>query len=144
MGDYTIKAQLDARCTASDLMQWLDDADGIAGWWSDTVVGEAGSVGGTFHVTFPSTPIVFDLEVMELTDDAVQWYVAQNPPWWQGTTIRFELAPGEAGGTSLLFTHGGFDAEDPIIAAITPAWVRFVDNLVAVAESGVASPSVVN
>jgi hypothetical protein len=37
-----------------------------------------------------------------------------------------------------------FDADDPIIAAITPAWVRFLDNLMAVAVSGRANPAVVN
>jgi hypothetical protein len=44
----------------------------------------------------------------------------------------------------MLFTHGGFNPDDPIIQAITPAWVRFLDNLVAVAESGKPNPAVVN
>jgi hypothetical protein len=74
----------------------------------------------------------------------VEWRVDQNPPWWQGTTIRFELSASEDGRTQMLFTHGGFRPEDPIIQAITPAWVRFLDNLVAVAESGTPNPAVVN
>ena len=74
----------------------------------------------------------------------VEWRIDKNPPWWQGTTIRFELSESEDGRTQMLFTHAGFSPEDPIIQVITPAWVRFLDNLVAVAESGKPNPAVVN
>lgn len=144
MGDYAIKAQFDAGCAVSDVRRWLDSAAGIAGWWSDTVAGEAGTVGGSFGVTFPTSPVVFDLQVTALDDDVVEWHVPVNPPWWKGTTIRFDLAEGEGGGTTFVFTHAGFDPDDPIIQVITPAWVRFLDNLVAVAETGRAAPAVVN
>lgn len=144
MGDYSIKAQFEAVCPSSELRRWLDSPNGIAGWWSDKVEGAAGRVGDTFHVTFPTSPVVFDLEVMAISDRAVEWHIPQNPPWWQGTTIRFELSDANAGKTQMLFTHSGFDPDDPIIQVITPAWVRFLDNLVAVAESGKANPAVVN
>lgn len=144
MGDYSIKAQFEAACSLVKVKGLLDTPQGIAGWWSDKVEGAAGTVGDSFHVTFPTSPVVFDLEVTAISDTSVEWHVPQNPPWWQGTTIRFELS--DAGGhqTQVLFTHKGFDADDPIIQVITPAWVRFLDNLVAVAESGRANPAVVN
>jgi len=143
MGDYAIKAQFESASDSSEIKKWLDNTEGIAGWWSDRVEGSAGSSGDEFHVSFPSTPVVFDLEVTECSDDAVEWHVAESPPWWKGTTIRFDLSPGEQG-TTLLFTHRGFEPDDPIIQAITPAWVRFVDNLVEVARSGNANPAVSN
>ncbi len=144
MGDYTIKAQFEASCPRKEVIPWLTSSDGIAGWWSDTVDGEAGSPGGEFHVTFPTTPVVFDLEVTARDEDAVEWRVPESPPWWKGTTIRFDLSEGERETTQILFTHRGFEKDDPIIAAITPAWVRFLDNLIAVAESGQPNPAVVN
>lgn len=144
MGDYSIKAQFEAACPPATVTRWLDSPEGIAGWWSDTVHGDAGSPGDEFHVTFPTSPVVFDLEVAAADDTLVEWRVPENPPWWKGTTIRFELSEGESGTTQMLFTHHGFEPEDPIIAVITPAWVRFLDNLVAVAESGRANPAVVN
>jgi hypothetical protein len=143
MGDYAIKAQFESASDATEIKKWLDNTEGIAGWWSDRVEGSAGSPGDEFQVSFPSTPVVFELEVTECSDDAVEWHVAESPPWWKGTTIRFDLSPGEQG-TNLLFTHRGFEPNDPIIQAITPAWVRFVDNLVEVARSGNANPAVVN
>ncbi|MGH8872115.1 MAG: hypothetical protein ACRDWS_09085 [Acidimicrobiia bacterium] len=144
MGDYAIRARFEVACPPHSVMRWLDNAAGIAGWWSDRVEGEAGAIGETFHVAFPTTPVIFDLEVRAASEDAVEWHVPTSPPWWKGSTIRFDLAAIEDQKTSLLFTHRGFDPDDAIIEVITPAWVRFLDNLVAVAESGRPAPAVVN
>lgn len=143
MVDYSIRAAFEAACSLTKVKRWLDSPEGISGWWSDQVEGEASRKGDEFHVRFPSSPVVFDLVVNESSDNAVEWSVPASPPWWKGTTIRFDLtADGDK--TKLAFSHGGFDPSDPIIAVITPAWVRFLDNLVAVAESGQANPAVVN
>lgn len=143
MGGYAIKAQFEASCPPAAVMKWLNTPEGIAGWWSDKVEGSAGSPGDEFHVSFPTSPVVFDLAVREASDEAVEWHVAESPPWWKDTTIRFELSATDEA-TTLLFTHGGFDPDDPIIPVITPAWVRFLDNLVSVAEADAPSPAVVN
>lgn len=144
MGDYHLHMAFEIEADRSGVLPWLTTTNGIAGWWSDTVAGEAGETGDTFVVAFPDSPVDFELAVANASRDRVEWFVADNPPWWQGTTIRFDLADSEEGGTQLLFSHRGFEPDDPIIAAITPAWVRFLDNLVAVAESGQANPAVVN
>lgn len=142
--DYEIRAQFTAQARPADLRKWLSSPKGIAGWWSDDVRGEASEKGDTFQVRFPASPDVFELEVTEASEDTVEWHVPESPPWWKGTSIRFDMKEGEDGGSTLLFTHRGFTPDDPIIQVITPAWVRFLDNLVAVAESGKANPAVVN
>jgi hypothetical protein len=143
MGDYAIKALVQVETSPQELKRWLDSTEGIAGWWSDSVEGDAGEVGGTIRVAFPTSPVTFELVVSELTDDTVEWEVPESPPWWKGTKIRFEMSEDEDG-TGVRFLHGGFDPDDPIIEVITPAWVRFLDNLAQVAASGVPSPAVVN
>lgn len=87
--------------------------------------------------------VVFDIEVIAASDGVVEWHVPESPPWWKGTTIRFEAGPDENGKTAFLFTRG-FAEDDPIIAAITPARVRFLDRSVEVAESVRPNPVVVN
>lgn len=143
MGEYAIKAGFQAACPPADVTRWLATTEGIAGWWSDTVTGSASAVGDEFHVKFPTTDVVFDLVVSDLTETSVEWTVPKSPPWWQGTAIRFELSENE-GATSVLFTHRGFDPDDPGISVYTPAWVGFLNNLMAVAENGQPSPAVVN
>jgi len=145
MGDYAIQARFEADCQPADLLKWLNSTEGIAGWWSDTVSGSASLEGDGFHVKFPTTDVVFDLFVSETTDRSIEWTVPESPPWWRGTTIRFELGETENGsGTGLLFTHRGFEPDDPIIAVVTPAWVGFLNNLAEVARTGKANPAVVN
>ena len=147
MGDYQIRARFETKATRADVRRWLDNAEGIAGWWSDTVVGSAGAVGDSFEVSFPSTPVAFGLDVTRMDAETIEWHVPENPQWWKGSTIGFHLtaaAAAEGGGTSMLFTHGGFSEGHPIIEIITPAWIRYLDNLVAVAESGTANPAVTN
>ena len=144
MGDYAIQARFDTNCTRSDVVRWLTSVEGLAGWWTDSVSGAAAGPGDVFHARFPTTDVVFDLEVTEATNDVVAWHVPESPPWWKGTTIRFDIAEGEGAKTAFLFTHRGFNDDDPMIAVVTPAWVRFLDRLVEVAESGQPNPVVVN
>jgi len=143
MGDYAIKAQFEFDAQGSSVRRWLNNPSGIAGWWSDKVEGAAGAKDDEFHVTFPTSPVVFDLKFTSISDRLIEWHIAENPPWWKGTTISFALSETD-GKTQLLFTHRGFEPDDPIIEVITPAWVRFLDNLVAVANSGHPNPAVVN
>lgn len=144
MSDYAIQARFEASCPPAEVSRLLTSTEGIAGWWSDSVSGQASSVGDRFHVRFPTSDVVFDLDVTEISSSVVEWHIPESPPWWKDTTIRFEVGEGEADGVSLLFSHGGFSPDDPIIAVITPAWVRFLDNLVEVAQTGRPNPSVVN
>lgn len=144
MGDYGIMAEFQADCAPAQVRRWLDSPKGIAGWWSDRVEGRAGTPGDHFHVSFPTTPVVFDLEVTTAAPELVEWRIPENPPWWRGTVISFELSESDGDTTRILFSHRGFDPEDPIIPVITPAWIRFLDNLVAVAESGRPNPAVVH
>jgi hypothetical protein len=143
MNDYTIKAKFETGVTPREIMAWLRSTDGIAGWWSDRVSGAAASKGDEFNVEFPTTDAVVGLVVAEAGDNVVEWHVPESPPWWKDTSIRFEVEAQEDGST-LSFTHRGFDPEDPIIPVITPAWVGFLNNLVQVARTGQPSPAVVN
>lgn len=143
MGNYAVQARFEAACAPGDIMKWLTTPEGIAGWWSDTVSGSAAETGDEFHVVFPTTDVVFDLVVADSGDAVVQWDVPESPPWWKGTSIRFQVSETDDG-SSLLFSHSGFEPDDPVIAVITPAWVGFLNNLIEVAQTGKANPAVVN
>lgn len=143
MGDYAIQARFDVARPTGDLLSWLNSVEGISGWWSDSVSGAASRQGDRFDVDFPTTDVTFELVVSRCDEQVVRWEVPESPPWWKGTTIGFEIEETDDGST-LLFSHGGFEPGDPTIAVITPAWVRFLDNLVEVAQTGRPNPAVVN
>jgi uncharacterized protein YndB with AHSA1/START domain len=143
VGDYHIQAQIEIGASPIEVRRWLESPEGIAGWWSDSVAGAAAAEGDRFEVRFPTTDVVFQLAVTDASPERIEWRIAENPPWWKGTTIRFDLV-GEGEGTRLLFSHRDFDPDNPVIPVITPAWMQFLFNLKAVAESGEANPAVIN
>ena len=63
------------------------------------------------------------------------------PPWWAGTTIRWDLADNpDAAGTRLLFSHRDYDPENPVIPTVTPAWGQIILRLKTRAETGARNP----
>jgi hypothetical protein len=110
-------------------MQALTTSDSVEGWWSRPVDGDPGKDGGEFHISFPDVPQPFEFAV-ERGDRSLAWRTLAFPPWWADTTIRWRVEdPDDGDGTRLVFTHEGFDATNPIIPVITPAWARFIVGL---------------
>ena len=145
MGDYHVMMQFEVAADSVDVMRRLKSTEAIASWWSDGVSGSAGSVGDRFKVTLPDAPAAFELEVTRADGAGVDWFVAAQPEWWAGTTVRIDVvkAPGDEG-SMLHFSHRDFDADSPVIAMVTPAWAQIVARLKAVAESGHSDPFFVN
>lgn len=140
MGDYRIRMLFDIDAEEAAVRRALTTRDGIAAWWSDTVGGDPSRSGGDLLVTFPDLPQPFHFRV---GDDGgqISWETLEFPPWWEGTTIRWSLAPvPDADGTRLLFSHEGFDPDAEIIPVITPAWAGIIDRLKRYAESGQPDP----
>jgi hypothetical protein len=70
------------------------------------ITGAAGRIGTYLRRRLPNLgrrlPMTWDLETVELTEPTrAVWKAIAGPPYWAGTTIVFELAPGEDGGTVL-------------------------------------------
>ena len=134
MGEYAVRMQFDIDAEPDAVLEALTTVDGVERWWSRPVDGAPGADGGEFHISFPDVPKPFAFAV-ERDDRSVAWRTKAFPPWWAGTTIRWQVAePDEGTGTRLQFTHEGFDPTDPIIPIITPAWAQFIFGLKDVVE----------
>jgi hypothetical protein len=73
--------------------------------------------------------------------DRIEWVAGRFPPWWAGTTIRFELSENPDGpGTRLLFSHRDYEPDDPVIPIVTPAWAQILLRLKSYAETGNPEP----
>jgi uncharacterized protein YndB with AHSA1/START domain len=144
MGDYHILMQFDIAADHDTVHHALSTQDGIRSWWSSRTTGPDGS--GHLEVSFPDLPgqpFIFDVT----RDDAerVEWRTGDFPPPWAGTTLRWDLsdAPPDAQPgaiTRLLFSHRDFDADNPVIAIVTPAWAQIILRLKSYAETGRPDP----
>jgi len=76
----------------------------------------------------------------------VVWKSLGEFPYWEGTTVTWELSPtppdSAVQGTRLLFRHAGFsdDYKDWIYASVNYTWGQVLGRLRAYAETGEPQP----
>ncbi len=138
MGGYHIRMQFDVEATPETVERALTTADGIRGWWTTRASLDADD--RRLRVSFPDVDQPFEFSVRDGAD-RVEWVTGVFPPWWAGTTIRWELEKNpEAPGTRLRFSHRGYEPDNPVIPIVTPAWAQIVLRLKAYAETGERQP----
>jgi hypothetical protein len=137
MGEYHILMQFDVDADGQTLRRALTSEDGIRSWWSTRTDGPRD---GRLLVSFPDVPQPFEFAVEE-EDGRIDWVTGAFPPWWAGTTVRFELGDNPEGpGTRLLFSHRDYEPDNPVIPIVTPAWAQILLRLKGYAESGNPHP----
>jgi uncharacterized protein YndB with AHSA1/START domain len=138
MGDYAILMQFDIEADRETVRRALTGQEGIRSWWSARTDGPAD---GQLRVSFPDVPQAFEFSVEGNDGDRVEWVTGGFPPWWAGTSIRWDLADNPDGaGTRLLFNHGGYAPDNPVIPIVTPAWAQIILRLKGYAETGRRQP----
>jgi uncharacterized protein YndB with AHSA1/START domain len=142
VGDYHILMQLDIAADQATVRQALTTENGIQAWWTSRAAlrSPAGGLDGHLATTFPDDPTPFEFEVRE-APERIEWVTGGFPPWWAGTTVRFDLAENPDGdGTRLSFSHRDYAADNPVIPIVTPAWAQILLRLRGYAESGRPQP----
>jgi uncharacterized protein YndB with AHSA1/START domain len=141
MGEYHILMQFDIAADRERIRRALTEQDGIASWWSErtTLRNESGTK--RLEVSFPDMPQPFELEVIREMPERIEWRTGGFPPWWAGTTIRWDLSDNPDGpGTRLMFSHRDYAPDNPVIPIVTPAWAQIILRLKAYAETGRPDP----
>jgi uncharacterized protein YndB with AHSA1/START domain len=138
MGDYHILMQFDIEADREKVRSALTSEAGVRSWWSTRADGPAE---GELRVSFPDVPQPFEFSVSEDGGARIEWVTGGFPPWWAGTTIRFDLADNPQGpGTRLLFSHRDYEPDNPVIPIVTPAWAQILLRLKGYAETGEPQP----
>jgi uncharacterized protein YndB with AHSA1/START domain len=138
MGNYHILMQFDIAADRSTVHKALSTEQGIRSWWSKRT---NGPTDGQLRVNFPDVPQPFEFAVARDDDEQVDWVTGGFPPWWAGTTIRWQMMDNpEAPGTRLLFSHRDYEPDNPVIPIVTPAWAQIILRLKAYAETGEPQP----
>jgi hypothetical protein len=136
MGDYHVLMQFDIEAEPEKVRRALDTEEGIRSWWTTRAQLE----GRSLQTSFPDVPQPFEFSVSE-TPERIDWITGGFPPWWAGTTIRFDIGRRPDGpGTRLLFSHRDYEPDNPVIPVITPAWAQILLRLKSFAETGTPQP----
>lgn len=120
----------------------------ITSWWTTLFKGRAKSNGDEFTVRFGDN-IFKTMEVMELSDGIkIVWRVKdsligipgfRNQKEWIGTTIIWEIVPGEIN-TGLKLTHIGLKPGVECYAICTAGWQQFLNSLKTYLETAKGNP----
>jgi uncharacterized protein YndB with AHSA1/START domain len=115
---------------------------GTAGYWTaDCDVPEV--EGEVARFGFPSAPVDLRMQITTLRrDERVAWECLGDFPYWAGTTIEFDVAAGDDGGTVLAFRHGGFGDEypDEEYGLVNFTWGQILGRLRGYCQTGEPQP----
>jgi len=107
--------------------------DGIQLWWTGHPVEGDDSVGGQIAVSFGArTAAAF--EILERARERVVWRCVSGPHDWIETRISFTFEPRPDGGTTLRFTHEGWQEETDLMYGCSTNWGAYLMSLKAGAE----------
>lgn len=132
-----IKSSLD------EVYKALATREGLAGWWTDDVLGES-RVGGALRFRFSAGGKeigCFGMTVLELQPGRrVAWHVVDGPAEWVGTKISFDLE--QAGDFAIvLFKHQGWQEPVAFMHHCSTKWALFLMSLKSLVETGKGTPN---
>ena len=122
----------------------LTSTDGLAGWWTEDVRGDA-QAGGTIEFSFRTKTGellgAMTMEVQELVENSsVQWRCIAGPEEWVGTDITFRLSE-QDGQTIVLFGHRNWREAVETMYHCSMKWATFLLSLREYLETGSGKPS---
>jgi uncharacterized protein YndB with AHSA1/START domain len=108
---------------------------GIQQWWTGKPVTGDEQIGGQLSVYFSdSGNPAATFEVTESKPQEVVWRCVAGPPNWIDTRITFALKPRKDGGTTLLFSHQGWQEENEFMNGCSTNWAAYLMSLKSGAE----------
>ena len=135
MTDVLFRFEVDA--PPRTVLEAVKTSEGIEGFWTSRAQVLA-EVGRTLEVEFAVAPAPFDLRLEQSDERTVVWRTETFPPHWVGTTVRWDVEPGENGST-VSFRHAGF-ADEEEAGRVAYTWGQIMVRLKEYAETGRANP----
>ncbi len=135
MPDILHRISIDA--PAARVHELIATTDGIGRWWTGRPAEGSAGAGGHFRVCFGDAgePAAV-MEVVTGTPGEITWRVEDGPTSWVGTLITFTLRPEGDDGTTLLFTHSGWQEASEFMSGCSTNWGAYLTSLKTGAETG--------
>src|SRR5262249_53144545 len=117
----------------------LTTAEGLRGWWSDTVDVEEG-LNGVIRFTFAGDFHPQMKQIALAPDREVRWQCIAGHANWQDNTFRFSLEP-RGGETLLMFLQDyARELSDEVYGTYNFNWGYYLNSLKQFCESGRGTP----
>jgi uncharacterized protein YndB with AHSA1/START domain len=109
--------------------------EGIQQWWTGRPVAGDDELGGQLSVYFgESANPAATFEVLERNPEQIVWRCVHGPRDWIDTRITYTLKPRDDGGTTLLFSHEGWQHENEFMNGCSTTWASYLMSLKSGAE----------
>lgn len=109
--------------------------NGVEQWWTSRPVAGDDSPGGRIETYFgDAEKAAASFEILERTSTRIVWRCVGGPKDWLDTRITFALAPRDDGGTTLLFSHEGWQSENEFMHGCSTNWAAYLMSLKSGAE----------
>jgi uncharacterized protein YndB with AHSA1/START domain len=135
--------RVEVEADAATVYRALTTSDGLKGFWTSGSEAQP-EVGSVAVFKFATAPVDLKLRIDELdADKRVVWSCLGDFPYWQGTTIAWELSAGPAEGTAVMFRHAGWSDEYPDgdYGSVNFTWGLVLGALKAYTETGRPNPA---
>ena len=129
--------RFDVEAAPEAVLEAVKTTAGIKSFWTSRAEVPA-AVGETLKLEFAVAPLPFDLRLEQSDERTVVWRTETFPPHWVGTTVRWDVEPGE-GGTSVSFRHAGF-TDEAEAGRVAYTWGQVMMRLKEYAETGARNP----
>jgi len=109
--------------------------EGIEQWWTGHPLGGHHAVDGRLSVYFrdPDNPAA-SFAVVERVPGRIVWRCVEGPNDWIDTRVVYALRPRDDGGTTLLFSHEGWQQENEFMNSCSTNWAAYLMSLKSGAE----------
>jgi hypothetical protein len=139
MADILHRISIDA--DPALIRELVSTKQGIEDWWTGQPAGGTDRLGGRMLIYFGrSDRSAVAVEVTEDSPERVAWRCVEGPSDWVGTEISFRLDATGDGGTTLLFTHGGWRETSDFMAHCSTSWSSYLVSLKSGAEGAGFAP----
>ena len=121
--------EIDIAAPAAKVYDAIVTEDGLKAWWTDDSTAEP-AVGSVARFGFYGGAVYFDMKVTELESPSkVRWQCVGGPPEWMGTTVTWDLGPGDNGAARVRFAHKGWPSTDGAFAKANTTWGTLMQKL---------------
>jgi uncharacterized protein YndB with AHSA1/START domain len=112
------------------VQQLVATKDGIEQWWTGRPVVGDDEVGGKLAAYFgdAANPAA-SFEVVERSTQRVVWRCVEGPPDWIDTVVTFVFNRRDDGGTTLMFSHEGWQQENEFMHGCSTNWASYLTSL---------------